>query len=69
MLRFAVIGIGRMGSIHAVNLLKGRVKGAKLLCVCDIDKEKLLDFSQKYQISHHMPTIRIWTKRRNLTPL
>lgn len=38
MKNFAVIGVGRMGSKHAVNLAKGRVKGARLACICDVDK-------------------------------
>lgn len=33
---FAVIGVGRMGARHAVNLARGRVSGARLACVCDI---------------------------------
>lgn len=45
MIKYAVIGIGRMGWIHAVNLAKGRVKGAELLAVCDIDAAKLSRFS------------------------
>ena len=33
-LRFGVVGIGNMGSAHAVQLFEGRVKGAKLAAVC-----------------------------------
>ena len=36
---FLVIGIGRMGSIHAKNLYKGRVRGARLKAVCDTDAD------------------------------
>ncbi len=49
MMDFAVIGIGRMGGIHARNLAKGRVKGARLVAVCDIDSAKLDAFGEKYR--------------------
>jgi predicted dehydrogenase len=41
MIKFAVIGIGRMGSRHAYNLFRGRVKGAGLVAVCDIAQTAL----------------------------
>ena len=40
-LRFGVVGIGNMGSAHAVQLFEGRVKGAKLAAVCDCRRERL----------------------------
>lgn len=40
-LRFGVVGIGNMGSAHAVQLFEGRVKGARLTAVCDIDEKRL----------------------------
>jgi predicted dehydrogenase len=40
-LKFAVIGLGNMGKIHAANLLAGRVKGVVLTSACDIDREAL----------------------------
>ena len=49
MIRFAVVGIGRMGIIHARNLAKGRVKGATLVAVCDTDPEKLEKFQTKFK--------------------
>ncbi|HOB63915.1 MAG: Gfo/Idh/MocA family oxidoreductase [Clostridiales bacterium] len=48
MIRYAVIGIGRMGSVHANNLAKGRIKGARLVAVCDTDTQKLKDFGAKF---------------------
>ena len=36
---FLVIGIGRMGGIHAKNLAAGRVRGARLKAVCDTDAD------------------------------
>ncbi len=44
MIKYAVVGIGRMGSIHASNLRLNLIKDAMLLAVCDIDKEKLESF-------------------------
>ncbi len=44
MLRFAVVGIGRMGLVHATNLAKGLVEGACLTAVCDVDSVKLNEF-------------------------
>lgn len=48
MIKYAVVGIGRMGSVHANNIAKGRVKGAKLVAVCDLDAQKLSKFSSKF---------------------
>lgn len=46
-LRFAVIGIGRMGSRHAFNLAAGFVRGVKLVAVCDISNQAL-EKSKRY---------------------
>lgn len=37
-----------MGSVHARNIAKGRVKGAVLAAVCDIDTAKLSAFAAKF---------------------
>lgn len=47
MLNFAVIGVGRMGSRHARNLAHGRLRGVRLVAVCDIDPAAL-DRAKKY---------------------
>ncbi|MDR2266420.1 MAG: Gfo/Idh/MocA family oxidoreductase [Christensenellaceae bacterium] len=47
--KFAVIGIGRMGSIHAHHLMKARVKNATLSAVCDIDSNALTAFFCKHK--------------------
>ena len=39
MLKFAVIGIGRMGFRHAYNLHMHFIPGAKLVAVADIDEK------------------------------
>lgn len=47
MKRFIVIGVGRMGSRHAANLYRGRVRGAVLAAVADCSGEALKAFSAK----------------------
>ena len=47
----AVVGIGRMGGRHALNIAKGAVKGGKLVAVCDLDKEKLNNFAAKHKVA------------------
>jgi Predicted dehydrogenases and related proteins len=49
MIRFAVVGIGRMGERHAENLAKKRVKGARLVAVADLSPEKLKAFCERYK--------------------
>lgn len=44
----AVIGIGRMGGVHARNLATGKIKDGKLIAVCDTDTEKLKKFALKF---------------------
>ncbi len=48
MIRVAVVGIGRMGGKHARNFLKGAVKNAKLVAVCDTDEKVLAAFKAKH---------------------
>ena len=43
--KIGVIGLGNMGSAHAQTLFSGVVNGALLVAVCDIDEQKLADFS------------------------
>ncbi len=43
--RIGVIGVGVMGSYHANELKDGKVKGAELAAVCDVDEKKLENFS------------------------
>lgn len=47
-IRFGVVGIGRMGSVHARNLAKGHIKGATLAAVCDIDTEKFYKMRARF---------------------
>lgn len=48
MIRFAVVGIGRMGGKHASNLCKGAVRNAKLVAVCDTDVKVTEAFKSKH---------------------
>lgn len=40
-IRFGVIGIGNMGSAHAMHVYRGDVAGLKLTAVCDIEDRRL----------------------------
>lgn len=40
-LRIGVVGIGNMGSAHAVQIYEGKVRGAVLAAVCDCNEERL----------------------------
>ena len=46
-LRTAVIGIGNMGSAHAVCLASGAIRGMRLSAVCDLREERLAWAAQK----------------------
>lgn len=39
--RIGIIGIGNMGSAHALNIYQGKVEGLELTAVCDIDESRL----------------------------
>ena len=38
--RIGVIGIGNMGSAHAVCVAQGEIKGLVLTAVCDLDEQR-----------------------------
>jgi predicted dehydrogenase len=38
--RIGIVGIGNMGTIHAINLYEGKVEKAELTAICDIKKER-----------------------------
>ncbi|MDR0696702.1 MAG: Gfo/Idh/MocA family oxidoreductase [Christensenellaceae bacterium] len=59
-LKYAVIGIGRMGTIHAHNLYKGRVASSKLVAVCDISSDALASFAKKH------PTVKCYSSHEEL---
>ena len=51
MVRFGIVGLGNMGSVHAQWLLEGKVKNACLQAVYDVDPERLARFPQVSQYS------------------
>lgn len=54
MKNFAVIGVGRMGGVHAANLKRGRVRGARLECICDLKDEAVAAFIKKNgEVKHY----------------
>ena len=48
MLRIGIVGIGNMGSAHAVQLAEGRVDSACLAAVCDCSPERLAWAAQRF---------------------
>lgn len=44
--RIGIVGVGNMGSNHAHQILGGKIKGARLAAVCDLDAAKLEAFKQ-----------------------
>jgi UDP-N-acetyl-2-amino-2-deoxyglucuronate dehydrogenase len=50
MLKFALIGCGRIAPKHAGNLTEGLIHDAKLAAVCDIRPERAKAFGEKYNV-------------------
>jgi len=50
MLRFALVGCGRIAKRHADLLGNGQIKGAQLCAVCDIQAERMDHYTNKYRI-------------------
>ena len=50
MIRFALIGCGRIARRHADLLGTGQIPGAQLAAVCDIVPQRLGAFAEKYQV-------------------
>jgi predicted dehydrogenase len=50
-LRLAVVGVGAMGSVHARNVADGKVSGARLSAICDINPNALERFSEVERFS------------------
>ncbi len=53
MLNIALIGCGRIAVRHAELLGAGLINGAKLVAVCDIDKNKAEKFGSKYGVNYY----------------
>lgn len=52
MLRFALVGCGRIAKRHSELLGLGQIKGAKLVAACDIDSAKATDIANQFSIPH-----------------
>ena len=50
MLRFALVGCGRISRKHAGNLGEGRIPGAKLVAVCDTVQTKAQKLGEQYDV-------------------
>jgi predicted dehydrogenase len=48
LLRFAIVGCGRIGKRHAELLASGTIEGAQLVAVCDLKEERASAFSTEY---------------------
>jgi predicted dehydrogenase len=44
--KFGIVGLGNMGSVHARALLEGRVRSGELVAVCDMDPAKLEAYAE-----------------------
>lgn len=52
MLRFALVGCGRIAKRHSELLGLGQIQGAELVAACDIDSAKAIDIAKQYSIPH-----------------
>ena len=52
MLGVALLGCGRIAVRHAQLLSSGEIAGAKLVCVCDIDKTRAESFGKKHNVPY-----------------
>jgi Predicted dehydrogenases and related proteins len=54
MLRFALVGCGRIAKRHAELLSEGSIRGGRLIAVCDIDKNRSESFGKQFKVPHHI---------------
>ena len=47
-IRAAVIGVGNMGTAHAVCLSQGRVEGMTLAALCDVDEARRAELREMF---------------------
>jgi UDP-N-acetyl-2-amino-2-deoxyglucuronate dehydrogenase len=50
MIRFALVGCGRIARKHAGNLGEGKIQDAKLVAVCDIQEDRAKFYGEKYDV-------------------
>ena len=51
-LGFALVGCGRIAARHAELLAGGKIDGARLVAVCDIDAARARQFGEKHAVPH-----------------
>ncbi len=51
MIKFGIIGCGRISKRHTDLLGNGEIRDAELVCVCDIDSKKTEQYAKKYNIN------------------
>jgi len=50
MIKFALVGCGRIARKHAANIGEGLIQGAELACVCDLNAERAKYYGEKYDV-------------------
>lgn len=50
MLKFALVGCGRIAKRHSELLGENQIKGGELVSVCDIDESKAVDIGNRFQV-------------------
>jgi predicted dehydrogenase len=53
MIKFALVGCGRISKRHSELLGEGQIEGASLVAVCDIKKNRADDIAKKYNINSY----------------
>jgi predicted dehydrogenase len=64
MLRFALVGCGRIAQKHAEILAKGLVRDGALAAVCDVRLERAKTFGEKYQVPWYSDMHEMMMKER-----
>lgn len=53
MLKFAIVGCGRIAKRHAELLSQGQIRNAALAAVCDVVEERAKSYGEKYDIPYY----------------
>lgn len=53
MLRFALVGCGRIAKRHSELLGLGTIANARLVAVCDIDKSKAMELAERFSVPYY----------------
>jgi len=52
-LKFALVGCGRIAKRHSELLGENQIKGASLVAICDLNKEKALKIGEQFNVPHY----------------